>query len=104
MLRKSIEILCTGKTEDDILLALDEAVRLIKEGYLAGSGENDSGSHSFDVVDEDGVEPLKEFAVYQEDTDGSERKTLVIDAKDKESARAMAERQGITNITDVSEI
>lgn len=104
MLSKSIEIVCTGETEDDIFLALDEAVCLIKEGYLSGCGKNDSGSHAFDVVDEDSVERLKEFAIYQEDTDGSERKALIIDAKDKESAKAMAERQGITDITDVAEI
>lgn len=101
MLSKSIEIVCTGETEEDIELALDEAVKAIKEGYLAGADENEFGSYSFDVSDESkDYQPLLEFSVYQTDTDGSERLAIVLDAKDKESAISKAKEMGYKNVVD----
>jgi len=103
MLSKSIEIFCTGETEEDLDLALEEAVRKIKEGYLSGGDKNETGSYSFDVSDESkDHEELFEFSVYQTDIDGSERLAIVLDAKDKDSAMSKAEELGYKNVVDAS--
>ena len=38
-----------GASTSDFIFALDESVRLIKEGYLSGSNSNDTGRFNFDV-------------------------------------------------------
>lgn len=45
----SITMNLTGKTEEDIHMALDEAVRLIKEGNIQGFNNNEDGSFSFNA-------------------------------------------------------
>ncbi len=45
----SITMNLTGKTEEDVHMALDEAVRLIKEGNVFGFNHNEDGSFSFNA-------------------------------------------------------
>jgi hypothetical protein len=45
----SITMNLAGKTEEDVYMALDEAVRLIKEGNVCGFNHNDNGSFSFNA-------------------------------------------------------
>lgn len=47
MVTKKITIELSGQSEYDCDIALDEAVRLLKEGYTAGHNSNESGSYSF---------------------------------------------------------
>lgn len=42
-----LQIDLTGTTENDIFEALDEAVRLIKEGFTSGFNSNDDGGFIF---------------------------------------------------------
>lgn len=44
---RTVTIKITGKTQSDIDLALDEASRLIRNGFLAGHDQNDTGSYGF---------------------------------------------------------
>ncbi len=44
---KNFEISVSGKTLDDIILAIDEAKRQIEEGYHSGMNSNDDGEYSF---------------------------------------------------------
>lgn len=101
MKSKSIEIFVTGTTEDDIELAIDRAIRLIKEGFLSGGDKNETGSYSFDVIDEGEHVEFSEFKVYEFDEHGAERVALCIDAKDKEDAKEKATSLGINNISDI---
>lgn len=104
MKSKSIEIFVTGTTEDDIDLAINEATRLIKEGFLSGGDKNETGSYSFDVTDEGEHVELFEFKIYEFDEHGAERVALCIDAKDKEEAREKAKSHGVKNISDIIQI
>lgn len=49
--RLKIELELTGDEEGDIEQALDEAVRLIREGYTSGMDKNETGSFNFTVTD-----------------------------------------------------
>jgi hypothetical protein len=102
MKSKSIEIFVTGTTEDDIELAIDGAIRLIKEGFLSGGDKNETGSYSFDVVDEGDHVEFSEFKVYEFDEHGAERVALCIDAKDKEDAKEKATSLGV-DISDITQ-
>lgn len=44
---KTYNITVEGKTESDIEIAIEEVLRLVKQGYFSGSNSNDSGSHNF---------------------------------------------------------
>lgn len=48
---RKVEIVIRGDDEGDIELALDEAFRKVKEGYLAGHDSNDTGAYYFNVSD-----------------------------------------------------
>ena len=39
-----------GKTPSDLELAIEEALRLIRQGNLRGAGSNDDGDFSFEVT------------------------------------------------------
>lgn len=101
MKSKSIEIFVTGITDDDIDVAVEESMRLIKEGFLSGGDKNESGSFSFDVTLEDAHEDVFEFKVYEFDDWGAERVFAVIDAKDEDDAREKAEKLGCKKIHDI---
>jgi hypothetical protein len=47
---KQISIAVEGMDEGDLELALEEAVRKIKDGYTSGFDCNDTGRYSFNVV------------------------------------------------------
>lgn len=46
---QKISLNLEGKTDRDLELALEEAIKKIKEGYTSGSDSNDSGSYSLEV-------------------------------------------------------
>lgn len=49
------KVLCatvTGETRDDVVIALEEVIRLVKEGFTSGVDSNDSGSLNFVIKEE----------------------------------------------------
>ena len=54
MLKAKIEI--KGKTLDDVMLAIEEAARLISEGFTSGGDRNADGSFTINVTGTDGSE------------------------------------------------
>lgn len=48
MLRLQLQV--TGATTDDLVIALEEATRLARQGYLRGQNRNEAGSYVFDVA------------------------------------------------------
>lgn len=44
---KNFEISVSGKTLDDVVLAIEEAKNWIEKGYSSGFNSNDSGEYSF---------------------------------------------------------
>lgn len=44
---KEFTVTVSGDTESDVELALEEVLRLIKEGYLSGQNSNENGEYSF---------------------------------------------------------
>lgn len=50
MLQKNITIDCKASTEAGLDAALEEAIRLIQEGYTSGMDRNDEGSFNFTVA------------------------------------------------------
>lgn len=55
-INKEIIIRLGGDTDDDIEVALEEALRLIKDGFSSGFDSNESGFYRMDVnepVEED---------------------------------------------------
>lgn len=44
---KALAIAVSGNTQRDIELALEEVLRLVRKGYLAGVNSNDTGDYSF---------------------------------------------------------
>lgn len=53
MLRASIEI--TGRSMDDLLLALEEVRVLMQRGNLSGVDANDDGTLCFTIVEEEEI-------------------------------------------------
>ena len=100
MKEKTIQITCSGKTEEDIHLAIDEAVRLIKEGKPAGKFFDKSISSSFNTIHEINSDNI-EFKVIQKDKNGNENSIFHVDAKNEEEATLKAEHLGLINITRV---
>lgn len=49
-LAQTITITVTGKTEHDLDLALEEAVKSVRKGCVLGFDSNDTGGYHFDVV------------------------------------------------------
>lgn len=49
MIRRTIKINITGKTESDFDLALETALEKIKDGNVMGMDKNDDGSYYFEV-------------------------------------------------------
>lgn len=52
---RKIVIVARGDTEADLELALEEALKRIRDGYLSGSDRNDEGGFYFQV--DTNVEP-----------------------------------------------
>jgi hypothetical protein len=50
---RSLAIEAEGKTTDDLVLALEEVLRLLREGFLSGGDENDAARYTFDVGPEE---------------------------------------------------
>src|SRR5437879_1809353 len=48
---KTLSLTSRGKTTDDVLLALEEATRLISEGVTSGFDRNESGRFTFAIQD-----------------------------------------------------
>jgi hypothetical protein len=46
----SLSITAKGETEQDLLLALEKIMQLIKEGFTSGFDRNESGKFIFDTV------------------------------------------------------
>jgi hypothetical protein len=44
-----LKVTASGQTLDDIEIALEEALRLIRDGYVSSIGNNDTGAYSFDL-------------------------------------------------------
>ena len=44
---KQLKLGATGDTTDDLVIALEEALRLVRKGYLSGFGSNDTDSFDF---------------------------------------------------------
>jgi len=57
MLTQKIEIDITGRTEGDLEDALNEAVRLIREGYTSGGNRNETASFTISVDTDGEPEP-----------------------------------------------
>lgn len=51
MIVKNITIVLTGRMEEDCEDALNEAIRLIRDGYLSGTDSNEDGSYGFTVTE-----------------------------------------------------
>jgi hypothetical protein len=47
---RKIVIVARGDTEADLELALEEALKRIRDGYLSGSDRNDEGGFYFQVA------------------------------------------------------
>lgn len=42
-----------GKSSEDVLLALEDVTRKLREGYTSGFDRNDDGRYYFDLVDKE---------------------------------------------------
>lgn len=40
-----------GDTQGDLETALEEVLRLVSEGYLAGQDSNETGNYNFDIIE-----------------------------------------------------
>lgn len=49
----TITITATGKTSDDLELAIGEVTRLLSEGNTSGFNRNETGSFTFDISGEE---------------------------------------------------
>jgi hypothetical protein len=49
---KEFTITVSGETQSDIEAALEEVLKLVREGYLSGVDSNESGEYSFDSTGE----------------------------------------------------
>lgn len=47
MLQGKIEV--NGETEEDMIIALEEVMKKIKEGYTSGFDSNETSSYEFEV-------------------------------------------------------
>ena len=45
-----LEVTASGQTLDDIEIALEEVLRLIRDGFESGNGNNDTGAYSFGLT------------------------------------------------------
>lgn len=45
---KEFSITVTGESQSDVEIALEEVLRLVKEGYLSGHDKNETGEYFFD--------------------------------------------------------
>jgi hypothetical protein len=46
-----LKVTASGQTLDDIEIALEEVLRLIRDGYVSSNGNNDTGAYSFDLTE-----------------------------------------------------
>jgi len=46
-----LKVTASGQTLDDIEIALEEALRLIRDGYVSSIGNNDTGAYSFELTE-----------------------------------------------------
>ena len=46
-----LKVTASGQTLDDVEIALEEALRLVREGYTSGHGNNEIGAYSFDLTE-----------------------------------------------------
>ncbi len=46
---KTLILNCEGNTSDDLLIALTEIIRLIKEGFTSGFNGNESSNFNFTI-------------------------------------------------------
>lgn len=49
-----------GKTTDDLLVALEEVTRLVREGYTSGANSNEDGDHNFEISGDAEESPMDE--------------------------------------------
>jgi len=49
---KEFTITVTGEDQGDIEIALEEVLRLVKEGYLRGAAGHENGTYSFNSTGE----------------------------------------------------
>lgn len=45
-----LKVTASGQTLDDIEIALEEVLRLIRDGYVVSWGNNDTGAYSFELT------------------------------------------------------
>ncbi len=46
---KKLKLNCEGKTEEDLVLAMEEATRLVRQGFGSGFDRNEDGNFHFEV-------------------------------------------------------
>jgi hypothetical protein len=46
-----LKLTASGQTLDDIEIALEEALRLVRVGYTSSHGNNDTGAYSFELTE-----------------------------------------------------
>lgn len=42
-----------GEEQDDLVLAIEQVTKSVKEGYLSGFDSNDTGEYYFDIKEEE---------------------------------------------------
>ena len=52
-----LTVTATGETTDELLLALEEAGRRVREDFTSGFDRNDTGAFEFCVTEADGEAP-----------------------------------------------
>lgn len=52
MKKTKLTVTARGKTKEDLVQALEQVIRDLREGYLSGSNCSDDGEYSFDVTGE----------------------------------------------------
>jgi len=46
-----LKLTASGQTLDDIEIALEEALRVVRGGYASGMGNNDTGAYNFELTE-----------------------------------------------------
>jgi hypothetical protein len=46
----ALKVTASGQTLDDIEIALEEVLRLIRDGYVTSMGNNDTGAYDFELT------------------------------------------------------
>lgn len=46
---KKLKLHCEGETREDLLLAMEEATRLVRDGFGSGFDRNEEGNFHFEI-------------------------------------------------------